>query len=1119
MDFEIWRPWARLAFRAPNAWEYSLLALQSLLGLGMLVSARRDFTKLGRRLPLFVGCLVAPFLSEHLSVVRFSSRNLLPPPGLPVVPPAPFAPLLGALPVAVAGAWLGPGPALLVGLVKGILRASATTGSIAGPFHLALFGFLVGFLLRQDYRGRLPLVARQPLVAIPLMTSFSALLLLVSSFAQAADSGLDGFDYALSLTSAYFVAALVEGLIAAMVLQALYLFLPRLRPVVWSTRRSPPYSKTLNRRLLFLFVPLILLITIVLVYAVTVTALRLARSEAVDQMARDANGAAEWIPYFIQTGQGLLAEFADDERLWHADRAALEARLRKDIRTAVFFDQFMLFESDGRQLLAMYPPMPAGDTQLTTEEEILLGRSLKSGATQISSVHRSRQGLVILSFVAPMTDPEKAEEGEAPSRALLGRTQLDVNPTLNRILASLQWTNARGEGFVVDSEGRIVAHPNSNMLLAEHQVVEENSRIAEVLGGSAYESRNPRDNTRQLVYYLPIDGYPWGVVIRLPYEVVLEQARKIATPLLGLQVLLGGGLVVVISLVTNWVTQPLQQLATAADRIAKGDLSYSVDIPGQDEVARVGDAFEDMRLRLKDRMGDLSLLLDVSQSVSATLELPRGVPFILEGALRATEAEVARMVLLSAHGEPQMALSRGGPREGLQALDRTLAHAATTLERPLVIENLARAKTLLDPGPLDEAIKAIVAFPIRTKRQVPAVMWVGFGAVRRFDDSDIDLLSTLASQMAVLVENARLFQTAEGERRRLAAILASTTDAVLVTDRDNRILLINPAAEQAFDIKSEQVLEQKSDQAAVQKALADVLEDPLDLDEALTGELSLPDGRTLYASVSAILTDDGHHLGRVAVMRDITHLKELDELKSDFVATVSHDLRTPLTFMRGYTTMLPTAGELNQKQREYIDRILQGIGQMSNLVDDLLDLGRIEAGVGLERQPCHLGAILAEAVDSMRSGATTKGINLLIEPVNNFGSELDGMAIVSGDAALLRQAITNVVDNAIKYTPSGGEVTVGLSIRAEDEGRRSRAVVRVSDTGIGIAPDDQVRLFEKFYRVKRRDAPSVSGSGLGLSIVKSIVERHGGEVRVDSELNKGSTFYIILPLSERRPGN
>jgi PAS domain S-box-containing protein len=702
---------------------------------------------------------------------------------------------------------------------------------------------------------------------------------------------------------------------------------------------------------------------------------------------------------------------------------------------------------------------------------------------------------------------------------LIGRTQLDINSTLNRILASLQWTNARGEGFVVDSEGRIVAHPNSNMLLAQHQIAEERSRVAEVLGGWAYESRNPRDNTRQLVYYLPIDGCPWGVVIRMPYDVVLEQARQIATPLLGLQILLGGGLVVVISLVTNWVTQPLQQLATAADRIAEGDLSYSVDIPGQDEVARVGDAFEDMRVRLKDRMEDLSLLLEVSQSVSATLELPKGVPFILEGALKATEAQVARIVLLSADGEPQMVLSRGEPREGLPVLDRALAQAAQTLERPLVIENLARAETLLDPCPLDEALKAVVALPIRTKRQVPAVMWVGFGAVRRFDDSDLDLLSTLASQTAVLVENARLFQTAEGERRRLAAILASTTDAVLVTDRENRILLINPAAERAFGIKSELISGQSIAQAPLPQALVGTFEESLDLDEALTRELSLTDGRTLYANVSAILTAEGQHLGRVAVMRDITHLRELDELKSDFVATVSHDLRAPLTYMRGYAAMLPTVGELNRKQREYIEKILRGVGQMSDLVDDLLDLGRIEAGVGLERQPCHLGAILAEAVDSMRSRATMKGVNLHVESVDRSGADLGGVATVSGDAALLRQAITNVVDNAIKYTPSGGKVSVGLSMRTEGEGRRRRAVVHVSDTGIGIAAADQVRLFEKFYRVRRRDAPSVPGTGLGLSIAKSIVDRHGGEVRVESELNEGSTFHIILPLSERRPGD
>jgi signal transduction histidine kinase len=230
-------------------------------------------------------------------------------------------------------------------------------------------------------------------------------------------------------------------------------------------------------------------------------------------------------------------------------------------------------------------------------------------------------------------------------------------------------------------------------------------------------------------------------------------------------------------------------------------------------------------------------------------------------------------------------------------------------------------------------------------------------------------------------------------------------------------------------------------------------------------------------------------------------LKELDELKSDFVATVSHDLRAPLTFMRGYTTMLPMVGDLGEKQRDYVDKILQGVGQMSELIDDLLDLGRVEAGVGLERKPCHLGTILIEAVDGMRARAIAKEITLRLEPPQ-------GAAVVAGDAALLRQMVANLVDNAIKYTPNGGTVAVGLSVHDQ------QAAIHVADTGIGIAPDDQVRLFEKFYRIKRRrDTADIPGTGLGLAIVKSIVERHGGRVWVESELNKGSVFHVLLPLA------
>jgi PAS domain S-box-containing protein len=1109
MDFEIWRPWTRLVFLDPTGWEYGLFVLESLLSLGILYTFRRDFLKLDRRRLLWLsGCLLAPILTEHLFLIRFSGRNLLPPPGVPSIPPEPFASLFGALPIAVAGAWLGPGPGLLVGLAKGILRAGTATGGIADPFHLAFFGFLVGFFLHQDYRGRLPRTARQPVVALPLMVPFAALLLLLSSFAHVAHAGLSGFDYAVSLTSATFSSLLLESLVAAVIVQAVYLLRPQSRPVR-AAHRSPPYSRTLNRRFLFLFVPLIGLITVVLVYAVTATALRLAIAEAVEQMARDANSAADGIPYYIQTGQGLLSEFSSDPALWETDQAALETRLRRDIRTVIFFDQFLLFDESGERL-AMYPPPTTGDPQLTPQEELLLERGLESGALQISPVHRSHRGLVIQSFLAPVTRPATATESDAPSRALLGRTQLDVNPIIGRILTGLQWTNARGEGFVVNAKGQIVAHPDANMLLAEHRGDGEGAPVAEALGGSAYRSRNPRDNTRELIYHLPVEGYPWTVVIRLPYAIVLEQAGQIATPLLGLQILLGGGLVIALSLATSWLTQPLQELATAADRIAEGDLSHRVEIPGQDEVARVGDAFEDMRVRLRNRMEDLSLLLQVSQSVSATLELHEGVPFILEGALKATRAQVARIVLLSADGSPYVTMSRGEPRRGLEVLDEALAKAARGVEHPLVIENLARARSLADSGELDGSIKAVVALPIRTKQQVPAVMWVGYDTVRRFGDSDVDILSTLAGQTAVLVENARLFQTAEGERRRLAAILASTTDAVLVTDRENRVLLINPAGERAFGVRGEEISDQKIDRSPLPEALIELFDEPLDPGEALPRELSLQDGRTLYANVSAILSANGERIGRVAVMRDITHLKELDELKTEFVNTVSHDLKAPLTYIRGYTAMLPDLGELNQEQREYVGRILRGVIQMSNLVEDLLNLGRIEAGVGLERRPCHLGAVLAEAVDSMRSRAAARRVALRTKPMDRPASGMDGIPVVSGDARLLRQAIGNLVDNAIKYTPAGGTVTVGLTVRTR--GRGKQAVVTVSDTGIGIAPEDQVRLFEKFYRVKRDDVPDASGTGLGLSIVKSIIERHGGDVWVDSELNEGSTFYVGLPL-------
>ncbi|HZY45024.1 MAG TPA: ATP-binding protein, partial [Anaerolineae bacterium] len=334
-------------------------------------------------------------------------------------------------------------------------------------------------------------------------------------------------------------------------------------------------------------------------------------------------------------------------------------------------------------------------------------------------------------------------------------------------------------------------------------------------------------------------------------------------------------------------------------------------------------------------------------------------------------------------------------------------------------------------------------------------------------------------------------------RRRLQAVLTSTSDAVIVTDKENRVLLCNPAAEVAFGLAAGSAVGQAVSMVWPEATLDRLLK----LDDGAssrTEEIALPDGRTLFGSASGIISGDGQLNGRVVVLRDITQLKELDAMKSEFVATVSHDLRAPLTYMRGYTTMLPMVGTLSPKQQDYLEKIMLGIEQMTELIDDLLNLGRIEAGIGLVRKTCSLAEVARSVIDAMQGQASAHDVKLVTGKLS--------LKTIEGDLGLVHHAVMNLVDNAIKYTSKGGTVTVSVE---EGDGN---SVVVVKDTGLGIAPGDQVRLFERFYRVRRRETIDIKGTGLGLAIVKSIADWHHGRVWVESQIGVGSTFYLLLPM-------
>jgi signal transduction histidine kinase len=270
-----------------------------------------------------------------------------------------------------------------------------------------------------------------------------------------------------------------------------------------------------------------------------------------------------------------------------------------------------------------------------------------------------------------------------------------------------------------------------------------------------------------------------------------------------------------------------------------------------------------------------------------------------------------------------------------------------------------------------------------------------------------------------------------------------------------------------------------------------------------TREIHMEDGQVFFVSVSEIQEGDGPSSGRICVLWDISHFKKLDTLKSEFVSTVSHDLKMPLTRMKGYVTMLSMIGSMNDQQKEYLQKIKESSDQMERLVDNVLDLGRIEAGLGLKLEKVDLTTLIKEVVESFMPQAVNRQVTL--------GTHTDAdMRLVEIDRTLMRQALANLIDNAINFTPAEGKVEV----RANQFDGKLR--ISVEDNGVGISPTDQARLFEKFYRVHNLEIGEEEGSGLGLAIVKSIVEQHGGRVFVESRLGVGSTFTVELPIRPSR---
>jgi len=412
---------------------------------------------------------------------------------------------------------------------------------------------------------------------------------------------------------------------------------------------------------------------------------------------------------------------------------------------------------------------------------------------------------------------------------------------------------------------------------------------------------------------------------------------------------------------------------------------------------------------------------------------------------------------------------------------------------PVSISGEVEERTSRRPGVDIPPTQSAIAVPLFWQAKASGVLAIHSSQPQAFQESDRVLLETLAAQVATALERIRLFESVEQEQHRLAAILRGAADAILVTDADGQLQLVNPAGERLFtDVDARLGHPLPADRGY--DDLIRLLARARAANASLQDEIAWPDKRTFSVMTTPI--EEGGH---VAVLHDVTHFKHLERVKNEFLAAASHDLKNPLTAILGYTNLMEAVGPLNDQQKTFVERMQYATKQMHDLVQSLLDLARVDMGVELRPEIYSLSEILSALSMEFRGQAEAKRQTLTWRaPKQDI--------VVNVDLSRIQQVFRNLVSNAIKYTPDGGQVT----LTADANG--AFAQVAVQDTGIGIPASDLPFIFDKFYRVSSDATQDIEGNGLGLAIVKSIVEQHGGQVSVESAVGKGSTFSVLLPL-------
>ena len=617
-------------------------------------------------------------------------------------------------------------------------------------------------------------------------------------------------------------------------------------------------------------------------------------------------------------------------------------------------------------------------------------------------------------------------------------------------------------------------------------------------------------------------GVSWGVVKSGKPAVITDIAKeKIASKTLAATM---HSLVTVPMMARDQIIGVMSVFTRKERNFSDKDLSLFQTIANQAAIAIVSIRSTELLQENRKRMAELAALNELSKSITTLFNFEETLSSIIELIVKMLKSDMGVLTLFNHKdrllhaASPAVGLTLGQIRDFRLRSDEGLTGQVFCKGVPMMMNEIDQPTAAVLARAAIPNVKSILAAPLKVKSQTLGVIHVFSKKVNNFIEEDLRLFAILSSQAAVVVNSSYMYQEIEEERKKDEALLSSIGEGVLAFDQAGKIIMLNTTGEYITGYLEEEVTNKTPEEVLEfsDREKRPIPSEDLPMKKVLSfgrpitiGEIYLKkrNGEFFPAWLSCAATRDADDkvIGGIIVFRDISEELQVEQMKQELISIATHELRTPITGIKGYLDMIleGDTGKVGPETKETIEEITKINQRLADLVDDLLNVGRIEQGrIEIRPVSMDLDKLISDVVGELSIQAKDKNLELKYNKDNKVAAPQ-----IKADPERVRQVLINLIGNAIKYTEKG---SVAVSMEQEEK----MVAVHVKDSGIGMDQEAQKRLFKKFYRAKNEKTRQITGTGLGLWITKKLVEMMGGKISVQSEEGKGSTFSFSLPISK-----